>query len=114
MASLESTHALKTIHSGPVAGLGAAQHLAREYDIPLVVATDMGGTSFDIGIMQKEGTFIYDFQPIIDRWLVSTPMVYLRTLGAGGGSIARHERLWRTVEGGPQTPRSDTRAPFYA
>jgi N-methylhydantoinase A len=107
MASLESTHALQTIHSGPVAGLAAAQHLAREYDIPLVVATDMGGTSFDIGIMQSEGTFIYDFQPVIDRWLVSTPMVYLRTLGAGGGSIARYDRLWRTVEVGPDSAGSD-------
>ncbi len=107
MASLESTHALQTIHSGPVAGLAAAQHLAREYEIPLVVATDMGGTSFDIGIMQSEGTFIYDFQPVIDRWLVSTPMVYLRTLGAGGGSIARYDRLWRTVEVGPDSAGSD-------
>jgi N-methylhydantoinase A len=107
MASLESTHALQTIHSGPVAGLAAAQHLAREFEIPLVVATDMGGTSFDVGIMQSEGTFIYDFQPVIDRWLVSTPMVYLRTLGAGGGSIARYDRLWRTVEVGPESAGSD-------
>ncbi len=107
MASLESTHALQTIHSGPVAGLASAQHLAREFEIPLVVATDMGGTSFDIGIMQATGTFIYDFQPVIDRWLVSTPMVYLRTLGAGGGSIARYDRLWRTVEVGPESAGSD-------
>jgi N-methylhydantoinase A len=107
MASLESTHALQTIHSGPVAGLAAAQHLAREYDIPVVVATDMGGTSFDIGIMQAVGSWIYDFQPVVDRWRVSTPMVYLRTLGAGGGSIARYERLWRTVEVGPESAGSD-------
>ena len=107
MASLESTHALQTIHSGPVAGLAAAQHLAREYDIPVVVATDMGGTSFDIGIMQSQGGWIYDFQPIVDRWRVSTPMVYLRTLGAGGGSIARYDRLWRTVEVGPESAGSD-------
>jgi N-methylhydantoinase A len=107
MASLESTHALQTIHSGPVAGLAASQHLAREYDLPLVVATDMGGTSFDIGILEARGTWIYDFHPVIDRWLVSTPMVYLRTLGAGGGSIARYDRLWRTIEVGPESAGSD-------
>ena len=107
MASLESTHALQTIHSGPVAGLAASQHLTQEYDIPLLVATDMGGTSFDIGIIEKDGTWIYDFNPIVDRWLVSTPMVYLRTLGAGGGSIARFDRLWRTVEVGPDSAGSD-------
>jgi N-methylhydantoinase A len=107
MASLASTHALQTIHSGPVAGLAAAQHLAKEFDLPVVVATDMGGTSFDIGIMQADGGWIYDFQPVVDRWRVSTPMVYLRTLGAGGGSIARYDRLWRTVEVGPESAGSD-------
>ena len=107
MASLESTHALQTIHSGPVAGLAASQHLTREYDIPLIVATDMGGTSFDIGIIERDGTWIYDFHPVVDRWLVSTPLVYLQTLGAGGGSIARYDRLWRTVEVGPDSAGSD-------
>jgi N-methylhydantoinase A len=53
-----------------------------------VVATDMGGTSFDIGIVVQGGVKYYDFNPIIDRWLVSVPMVHLVTLGAGGGSIA--------------------------
>src|SRR3970282_1684052 len=49
------------------------------------------------------GTWIYDFHPVVDRWLVSTPMVYLQSLGAGGGSIARYDRLWRTVEVGPDS-----------
>ncbi len=107
MASLESTHALQTIHSGPVAGLGAAQRIAQEHAFPVVVATDMGGTSFDVGIAQREGSWLYDFNPVIDRWLVSTPMVYLRTLGAGGGSIARYDRLWRTVQVGPDSAGSE-------
>jgi N-methylhydantoinase A len=107
MASLESTHALQTIHSGPVAGLAAAQRVAQEHSLPVVVATDMGGTSFDVGIAQHQGSWLYDFNPVIDRWLVSTPMVYLRTLGAGGGSIARYDRLWRTVQVGPDSAGSE-------
>ncbi len=114
MAALESTHALQTIHSGPVAGLAASQHLTREYDIPLIIATDMGGTSFDIGIIERDGTWIYDFHPVVDRWLVSTPMVYLQTLGAGGGSIARYDRLWRSVEVGPDSAGSDPGPAAYA
>ncbi len=90
-----------------MAGLAASQHLASEYKLPTVVATDMGGTSFDIGILEAGGPWIYDFQPVIDRWRVATPMVYLRTLGAGGGSIARYDRLWRTVEVGPDSAGSD-------
>jgi N-methylhydantoinase A len=107
MAALESTHALQTIHSGPTAGLAASQALATQYGYPAVVATDMGGTSFDIGIMEPGSPWIYDFQPTVDRWRVATPMVYLRTIGAGGGSIARYDRLWRTVSVGPDSSGSD-------
>ena len=71
------------------------------------MATDMGGTSFDIGIVVEGGVKFYDFNPVIDRWMVSVPMVHLVTLGAGGGSIARFERMYGTVEIGPQSAGSD-------
>ena len=67
----------------------------------------MGGTSFDIGIVVQGGQKFYDFNPVIDRWLVSVPMVHLVALGAGGGSIARYERMYKTVEIGPQSAGSD-------
>src|SRR5207249_11944348 len=63
----------------------------------------MGGTSFDIGIIERDGTWIYDFHPVVDRWLVSTPMVHLQTFGAGGGSTARYDLLCRSVEQGPDS-----------
>ncbi|MCZ6894141.1 MAG: hydantoinase/oxoprolinase family protein [Gammaproteobacteria bacterium] len=107
MAQLNSTHALQTIHSGPVAGLEATNYLAEQFAEPNVIATDMGGTSFDIGLVTADGVKFYDFNPVIDRWLVSTPMTYLHTLGAGGGSIARFDRLWNAVEVGPESAGSD-------
>ena len=67
----------------------------------------MGGTSFDIGIVDQGGVKHYDFNPVIDRWLVSVPMVHLVTLGAGGGSIARFDRMYKTIEIGPQSAGSD-------
>ncbi len=51
MAQLNSTDALQTIHSGPVAGISASEHLAAQAGLGNVVATDMGGTSFDIGLV---------------------------------------------------------------
>jgi len=107
MAQLNSTDALQTVHSGPVSGIAASEHLAGAASLGNVVATDMGGTSFDIGIVVQGGVKFYDFNPVIDRWLVSVPMVHLVTLGAGGGSIARYERMYRTVEIGPQSAGSD-------
>ena len=107
MAQMNSTSSLQTIHSGPVAGLEAAAYLSKKFDQPNLIATDMGGTSFDIGLVTADGAKFYDFNPVIDRWLVSTPMTYLHTLGAGGGSIARYDRMWDAIEVGPQSAGSD-------
>lgn len=107
MAQLNSTDALQTIHSGPVSGIAASEHLALQAKLGNVVATDMGGTSYDIGIVVDGGIKHYDFNPVIDRWLVSVPMVHLVTLGAGGGSIASYDRMYQTVKCGPQSAGSD-------
>jgi N-methylhydantoinase A len=107
MAQLNSTDALQTIHSGPVSGISASEHLAKEADLGSVVATDMGGTSYDIGIVVEGGIKHYDFNPVIDRWMVSVPMVHLVTLGAGGGSIASYDRMYDTVAVGPKSAGSD-------
>ncbi len=107
MAQLNSTDALQTVHSGPVSGIAATEHLAGQAHLGNVVATDMGGTSFDIGIVVQGGLKYYDFNPVIDRWLVSVPMMHLVTLGAGGGSIARFEQMYKTLEIGPQSAGSD-------
>ena len=107
MAQLNSTDALQTLHSGPVSGIAASEQLARQSELGNVVATDMGGTSFDIGLVVEGGVKFYDFNPVIDRWMVCVPMVHLVTLGAGGGSIARLERMFGTVEIGPESAGSD-------
>ncbi|MEZ5212678.1 hydantoinase/oxoprolinase family protein [Gordonia sp. PP30] len=107
MAQMNSTDALQTIHSGPIAGVGAAEHLSNETGIGNLISTDMGGTSFDIGLVPEGGVKHYDFLPTIDRWLVSVPMVHLDTLGAGGGSIASYDRIHNSVKIGPQSAGSN-------
>jgi N-methylhydantoinase A len=107
MAQLNSTHALQTIHSGPTAGINAAEHLSEEFDVGHLVAMDMGGTSCDIGIVVGGGIRFYDFNPVIDRWLVSVPMLHLGIIGAGGGSIARYDKTLKHIEVGPASAGSD-------
>jgi len=106
-AQLNSTHALQTIHSGPVSGVSASELLANQYDLGNVVATDMGGTSFDISLVVQGGIKWYDFNPVIERWLVTIPMIHLVTLGAGGGSIARYDSLFKSIAVGPQSAGSN-------
>jgi len=88
MAQLNSTDSLQTIHSGPVAGISASEHLAAQGNLGNVICTDMGGTSFDIGLVVEGGVKHYDFNPVIERWLVTVPMIHLVTLGAGAGRSA--------------------------
>ncbi|OUZ12445.1 hydantoinase [Aeromicrobium sp. PE09-221] len=107
MAQMNSTDALQTIHSGPIAGVGAAEHLSTETGLGHVISTDMGGTSFDIGLVPEGGVKHYDFLPTIDRWLVSVPMVHLDTLGAGGGSIASYDRIHDSIKIGPESAGSN-------
>ncbi len=107
MAQLNSTDALQTVHSGPVAGIAASDHLSIEGGLGNVVATDMGGTSFDIGIVTEGDQKYYDFHPVIDRWLVCVPMVHLVTLGAGGGSIASYDQMHDSIKIGPRSAGSD-------
>lgn len=107
MAQMNSTDALQTIHSGPIAGVGAAEHLSGETGLGHVISTDMGGTSFDIGLVPEGGVKHYDFLPTIDRWLVSVPMVHLDTLGAGGGSIASYDRIHHSIKIGPESAGSN-------
>lgn len=73
--------------SGPSGGALAAQRIAAETDEPNLVAVDMGGTSFDVSIVSGGATTLV-MQGEVDRLPVRLPMVEIRTIGAGGGSIA--------------------------
>jgi len=74
--------------SGPTGGVIAAQHLAGLKGIDHLVTLDMGGTSTDCSTIAGGGaTFTTDHQ--IEFGLpIQIPMIDIRTIGAGGGSIA--------------------------
>jgi N-methylhydantoinase A len=107
MAQLNSTHALQTIHSGPTSGINVAERLAEEFKTGKLIAMDIGGTSCDIGLVVGGGIKFYDFNPVIDRWLVNVPMLHLKIIGAGGGSIARYNQIFHSIEVGPESAGSD-------
>jgi N-methylhydantoinase A len=107
MAQLNRTHALQTIHAGPVAGLNAAEQVSGELGVSELITTDMGGTSFDIGLVTGGGIRFYEFDPIVDRWRVQIPMVSMVAIGAGGGSIAKYDQTHHGVVVGPESAGSE-------
>ena len=107
IAEVFRTSASRTFNSGPVSGLMGAHHLARSLGYHNVVMTDMGGTSFDVGLVVKDSVRSYDFRPIIDRWMVGITMIKTLSVGAGGGSIASVNKLLQNrVQVGPRSAGS--------
>lgn len=106
MAKISRTMAVNTCNAGPVAGLFGGIHLAKLYGLQNVAVTDMGGTSFDIGLVVKGGIPFYKFNPTIDRWQVNTSSIETKSIGAGGGSIAWIRPDFGTMEVGPRSAGS--------
>ena len=63
-------------------------HIGQALGYRNVIASDVGGTSFDLGMVVDASVRSYEFRPIIDRWMVGISMLQTTTMGAGGGSIA--------------------------
>jgi N-methylhydantoinase A len=73
--------------SGPCGGALAAEKLSSDIGEPNLIAVDMGGTSFDVSIIQ-DGRSAMVTEANIEGCPIRLPMVEIRTIGAGGGSIA--------------------------
>jgi N-methylhydantoinase A/acetophenone carboxylase len=106
-ADVFKTTASRTYNGGPVSGLTGARDIARHIGIDNVVCSDVGGTSFDIGLVTHQSVRNYEFNPIIDRWMVAMTMLQSMSIGAGGGSIAKINRsLSNRLEVGPESAGS--------
>lgn len=77
----------ETILSGPVAGAAALGRLAEQLELPLAIGADVGGTSFDTVVVEN-GRVPLLFEGSVDGMPLQSPWVDVRSIGAGGGSIA--------------------------
>lgn len=104
---LSRTRAVLTHSAGPVAGVNGAALIGAITGDTNIVFTDMGGTSFDIGVIAGGEIRTQDFIPVIDRWRTNIPAVEVKSIGAGGGSIAWVNReLGDALEVGPRSAGS--------
>jgi len=106
-AEIFKTTASRTFNGGPVSGLMGAYHIGRALGYRNVIASDVGGTSFDVGMVVDSSIRSYEFRPIIDKWMVGISMLQTTTMGAGGGSMAwLNELLGGRLEVGPRSAGS--------
>jgi N-methylhydantoinase A len=75
------------LESGPAAGFSAASHLAARQGHPDLLAIDMGGTSFETALI-LDGEPQQVLEAELEGLALRLPMLDIRSIGAGGGSIA--------------------------
>ena len=89
---------LQLMNSGPVGGIIASKKLAERLELGDVICADMGGTTFDVGLLEN-GDFTYSKRRALghEAFITGLDAVDIVTIGAGGGSVA-----WRDSRGIPQ------------
>jgi N-methylhydantoinase A len=79
--------AAKLVLSGPAGGVMGAAWMAKQAGVADVITYDMGGTSTDVALVLN-GTPQWTTSSTIDGLPIGLPMFDIKTVGAGGGSVA--------------------------
>lgn len=86
-AAVAGQRSVETLLSGPSGGVVAGLRLAGETGRRHLITADVGGTSFDVSLINN-GQPSYASRSEIGGLALNVPMVDIHTVGAGGGSIA--------------------------
>ncbi|MGB7541304.1 MAG: hydantoinase/oxoprolinase family protein [Burkholderiales bacterium] len=97
---------LLTLDSGPVSGVTGSLYLGKLMGCPNIITTDMGGTSFDVGIIH-DGQPEYSFVSNVAQYEYFLPKVDIQAIGSGGGSLARVDAASKTLRVGPESAGAD-------
>jgi len=104
-AHVAGDYAAHLINSGPAGGAIATAFISTLTKNEMAIGADMGGTTFDISIIDKNMPKTTTWGGV-SNYPIKLPMVDLKTIGAGGGSIA-----WVDVAGalnvGPESAGSN-------
>jgi len=95
---------VRTLLSGPAGGVIGAAEMARRSGFQRTISIDMGGTSTDVALVDRETK--PSSQSEIAGLPVGVPMLDIHTVGAGGGSIARFDTAG-ALRVGPESAGAD-------
>ena len=90
------------IECGPAAGVIGSRYLGDLMGDRDVIAADMGGTTFKVGVIQA-GELEYAREPMVDRFHYIAPKIDVVSIGAGGGSIVALDPRTKVPRVGPRS-----------
>ena len=95
---------VRTILSGPAGGAVGAYEIAKMAGCDKIISFDMGGTSTDVSLMDRQLSLTLESE--ISGYPVKVPMIDIHTVGAGGGSVAYRD-LGGSLKVGPESAGAD-------
>jgi N-methylhydantoinase A len=101
-AAEAADRAVGLIECGPAAGVIGARFLGDLMGDGDVIAADMGGTTFKVGVIQG-GQLEHAREPMVDRFHYVAPKIEVVSIGAGGGSIVAVDPATRLPAVGPRS-----------
>ncbi len=98
--------AVSLLVSGPAGGVIGAVALGKALGTRNMITTDVGGTSFDVGLV-VDGEPQFSLTPVYAQYHTVLPSIDISSIGAGGGSIAWIEPSVGLLKVGPQSAGAD-------
>ncbi len=106
LTSIHHPRLHETMISGPIGGILGAQYIGNIIGTDSLVVSDMGGTSFDMGVITR-GQIRIDNEPILARFKMNVPTIAMDMIGAGAGMVVKVDPLTKKVSLGPESTGSD-------
>lgn len=106
LTSINHPRLHETMISGPIGGILGGAYVGKLIGNDSLICSDMGGTSFDMGVITRGQTRIEN-EPLMDRFKLNVPTLHLDTIGAGAGMILKVDPLTKKVSLGPESAGSD-------
>ncbi len=105
-AKAAENYPVNLLMSGPAGGVSGAVWVAKQSGFENILTFDMGGTSTDVALVQNGKAQLRRETSVADV-TVRASSVDVRTVGAGGGSIAHVPELTKALRVGPQSAGAD-------
>ncbi len=93
---------IPTMVSGPIGGLIGCKFLAEKLGIKNLVSSDVGGTSFDVGLLMEKYVPT-KWESSMGQFILNVPMISLNAIGAGTGMFLKYNEVSGRLEFGPES-----------
>jgi acetone carboxylase beta subunit len=106
LANIRHPRLHETLVSGPIGGMLGAKYVASILGLNNVLATDMGGTSYDFGMISR-GQLTLNNEPELARFRMNLPSIALDSTTGGAGSYLSVDPITKRINMGPESAGGD-------